>query len=73
MFDYCTYEKTEQLYLLTTTAEKYFYKFGFQAINRVDVPEVISQTKKFQDICPLSAVAMHKTQLLIMILFATTS
>ncbi len=62
LFDYCSTAKIKKLFLLTTTAEKYFYRFGFQAINRTDVPEVISNTKEFQDICPQSAVTMFKNQ-----------
>ncbi len=62
LFDYSTSEKIRRLYLLTTTAEDYFNRFGFQAINRTDVPEVISNTKEFQDICPQSAVTMFKNQ-----------
>ena len=62
MFDFCSSEKIEQLYLLTTTAEKYFYKFGFQAIDRVDVPKEILQTKEFKDICPLYAITMYRNQ-----------
>jgi len=60
LFDFCFSDKIEELYLLTTTAEKYFSKFGFQKIEREKVPEVIKQTKEFKDICPVSAVVMHK-------------
>lgn len=62
MFDYCTSEKTEQLYLLTSITEYYYHRFGFKEIDRVEVPEEISRTKEFQDICPLSAIAMYKNQ-----------
>ena len=60
LFDFCISNDMEDLYLLTTTAEKYFSKFGFQKIDRRKVPEVIMQTKEFKDICPVSAVVMHK-------------
>lgn len=62
LFDYCSTEKIKKLFLLTTTVEKYFYRSGFQEINRTDVPDVISKTKEFQDICPISAVTMAKIQ-----------
>mgnify|MGYP001403566701 CR=1 FL=1 len=62
LFDYCSAEKIRKLYLLTTTAEEYFTRFGFQKIDRVNIPEVISQTKEFQDICPLTATTMYKKQ-----------
>jgi N-acetylglutamate synthase and related acetyltransferases len=57
---YCAYEQVTELYLLTTTAEKYFEKFGFQRISRDKVSAEILQTREFKDICPLSAAVMHK-------------
>ncbi len=48
----------ETIYLLTTTAEKYFFKNGFKIENRENLPEEIKQTKEFSCICPCSAVAM---------------
>ena len=46
------------LYLLTTTAERYFPSFGFRTISRDDVPAEISQTVEFREACPASATAM---------------
>jgi amino-acid N-acetyltransferase len=46
------------LYLLTTTAERYFPSFGFRPIPRAEVPEDIRQTAEFQSACPASAVVM---------------
>jgi len=46
------------LYLLTTTAERYFPSFGFRPITRAEVPEDIRQTAEFQSACPASAVVM---------------
>jgi amino-acid N-acetyltransferase len=60
LLDFCINEKITELYLLTTTAEKYFDKFGFHQIERNNVPEKIVQTREFNDICPLSAVVMKK-------------
>lgn len=60
LFDYCKGEQIRELYLLTTTAEKYFERIGFQKIDRNNVPEIIMQTREFKDICPVSAVVMHK-------------
>lgn len=48
------------LYLLTTTAERYFPRFGFERTDRADVPEAIACTVEFQSACPASAVAMKK-------------
>ena len=49
------------LYLLTTTAERYFPSFGFAVTSRDDVPEEIRNTAEFQVACPESAVVMVKT------------
>lgn len=46
------------LYLLTTTAERYFPSFGFRQISRDDVPEEIRGTAEFKDACPASATVM---------------
>lgn len=48
------------LYLLTTTAEGYFPKFGFQPIARDDVPASVRTSVEFATACPASAVAMHR-------------
>ena len=49
------------LYLLTTTAERYFPKFGFERIERGDVPSGVQQSVEFTSACPASAVVMRKT------------
>lgn len=46
------------LYLLTTTAERYFPSFGFETIARDEVPEPIRETREFTDACPASATVM---------------
>lgn len=46
------------LYLLTTTAERYFPSFGFQPIARDEVPNDVRETKEFQEACPASATVM---------------
>lgn len=47
------------LYLLTTTAEHYFPKFGFQHVERDAVPPEIASTLEFRSACPASATAMR--------------
>jgi amino-acid N-acetyltransferase len=59
MLDYLTINGISDIYLLTTTVPGFFAKLGFQEIKRDSVPELISQTKEFADICPDSAVCMH--------------
>ena len=46
------------LYLLTTTAERYFPSFGFRQITRDQVPEDVRATAEFQSACPDSATVM---------------
>jgi len=46
------------IYLLTTTAEGFFRKNGFERVERNIVPEVIKQTTEFTNLCPSSAVCM---------------
>jgi len=46
------------LYLLTTTAERYFPGFGFQHIARDEVPTDVRETAEFQSACPASATVM---------------
>ncbi len=49
------------LYLLTTTAERYFPSFGFQKIGREDVPADVRKTEEFTSACPASATVMSRT------------
>jgi N-acetylglutamate synthase-like GNAT family acetyltransferase len=46
------------LYLLTTTADRYFPTFGFRTIARDDVPEDVRETSEFREACPASATVM---------------
>jgi amino-acid N-acetyltransferase len=48
------------LYLLTTTAEHYFPSFGFQPVNRDEVPEPVRATEEFTTACPASATVMRR-------------
>jgi len=48
------------LYLLTTTADRYFPSFGFQPITRDDVPADVRETEEFRSACPASAVVMTR-------------
>ena len=48
------------LYLLTTTAEDYFPRFGFARVERADVPREIRATEEFASACPASAVVMER-------------
>jgi len=48
------------LYLLTTTAERYFPSFGFTTVPRAEVPEQVKATEQFRESCPASATVMAK-------------
>ena len=47
-------------FLLTTTAERFFPKFGFEQIDRGQVPPSVRQSVEFQSACPASAIVMRK-------------
>ncbi|GAB3910026.1 hypothetical protein GCM10028803_48950 [Larkinella knui] len=51
----------EEIYLITTTADRYFVRHGFRPVDRLEVPEAIRQTQQFSDLCPASAVVMKRT------------
>lgn len=48
------------VYLITTTADHYFNRYGFITVERQHVPEAIQQTRQFSGLCPLSAVVMKR-------------
>ncbi|MCU0649104.1 MAG: arsenic resistance N-acetyltransferase ArsN2 [Gemmatimonadaceae bacterium] len=48
----------DALYLLTTTAQEYFPRFGFTRVARTAVPDAIAATAEFTDACPASAIVM---------------
>ena len=51
----------QTLYLLTLTAEKYFFKNGFESIERSSAPAGMQDTDEFRRLCPASAVCMKKS------------
>lgn len=50
----------EAIYLLTTTAERFFPRFGFERITREEVPGGVQASREFQGACPASATAMRR-------------
>jgi amino-acid N-acetyltransferase len=48
------------VFLLTTTAEAFFPKFGFEPVARADVPASVQASVEFRYACPASAVVMRK-------------
>ena len=49
-----------QLYLLTTTAERFFERLGYAHAARESAPEEIRRTQEFSGLCPSSAAFMLK-------------
>jgi amino-acid N-acetyltransferase len=50
----------DTVFLLTTTAERFFPKFGFEPIARDDVPASVQASVEFRFACPASAIVMRK-------------
>lgn len=46
-------------YLLTTTAADFFPRFGFERIERSEVPDDVRQSVEFTSACPSTAIVMR--------------
>lgn len=51
--------RLSDVFLLTTTAEGYFAKRGFQRCRRDEAPALIQASPEFTGVCPQSAVCMR--------------
>jgi amino-acid N-acetyltransferase len=49
-----------EIYLLTTTAERFFARSGYERILRDAVPPPIRETQEFSSLCPASSAVMRK-------------
>ncbi len=49
------------LYLLTTTAERWFPRYGFQVVERESASPAVRASVEFAEACPATAVAMRLT------------
>ncbi len=49
------------IYLLTESAEGFFIKNNYHQISRAVVPDLIAQTTQFAQLCPQTAICMHKS------------
>jgi len=58
--DYVRKQGVQNVYILTTTAENFFTKNGYQKVERSQVPAFIQNTSEFTSICPSSATVMKK-------------
>jgi amino-acid N-acetyltransferase len=50
------------VYALTTTAEAYLARFGFERVPRGLVPQALFESRQLQDACPESATVMQWRQ-----------
>jgi N-acetylglutamate synthase-like GNAT family acetyltransferase/predicted phosphodiesterase len=48
----------DRVYLLTTTAESYFPRFGFARVDRAEAPQEIRESREFAGACPATAALM---------------
>jgi amino-acid N-acetyltransferase len=57
---YAWSQGVEEIYLLTTTAERFFAALGYRRAERESAPEAIRATKEFAALCPSDSVLMVK-------------
>lgn len=58
--DYATSRQVSAMYLLTTTAESFFQRRGYQRVDRTQAPPAIQFTPEFASLCPASSAFMMK-------------
>ena len=59
LIDDAVKEGRQSLYLLTTTADRYFPSFGFVQVDRSAVPDSIRRTAEFSTLCSATAIVMR--------------
>lgn len=52
---------TKQLLLLTTSADRFFTRLGFETIDREQMPAALRTTAQFLTACPATATVMRRT------------
>ena len=57
---YAEKDGIEELFLLTSTAEDYFPRFGFARTTRSAVPAAVKASAEFQGACPDTALVMTR-------------
>ena len=48
------------VYLLTTTAERFFRNLNFETVDRADVPRSVTASEEFAHACPSTAIVMRR-------------
>ena len=54
-----TSQKLRAVYLLTTTADAYFPRFGFETIERSELDPALQASEELRGACPDTAVCMR--------------
>lgn len=49
-----------EVWLLTTTAQRFFERSGYERVSREDAPDEVRMCKEFTILCPSTAVCMRK-------------
>ena len=57
---YARSREVKEIYLLTTTAERFFARAGYERIQREAAPQAIRETQEFSSLCPASSAFMRK-------------
>ena len=57
---YAASKSVRSIYLLTTTAEAFFKRLGYERIDRSQAPPSIQRTREFASLCPASSAFMVK-------------
>jgi amino-acid N-acetyltransferase len=58
--EYASSHHVSAMYLLTTTAENFFKRRGYEGIDRSQAPPSIERTREFASLCPTSSAFMIK-------------
>jgi amino-acid N-acetyltransferase len=57
---YARSQGVAEIYLLTTTAEPFFARVGYERIARDAAPAAIRETQEFSSLCPAGSAVMRK-------------
>ena len=57
---YARSHEVKDIYLLTTTAERFFARAGYERVARESAPREIQETQEFSTLCPTTSTVMRK-------------
>lgn len=58
---YAASKGVRSIYFLTTTAEAFFWRLGYERIDRSRAPPSIERTREFASLCPATSAFMMKS------------